>query len=230
EKWLRCSQRLVCLYAIQTPRQLEQTTTYHTTFLSMYRFCHSCISACLKNKAWMCPYCHAYLPSEGIPATNIAKKMGTHTKIAQNAKHRFAVCLSEMRAHLRTCEKCTEKYGCVGELGDGATSPCHSFSGQDLLEQSIRYVFCPLMIRSNLDITIKMLFNLCNLNSLYSLLFEFINDTLFRLLARKTYLLISYCSSDAQKNLNIYPHTSENCTNLKTVSPPCNKTILCPEN
>ncbi|KAM6318613.1 LOW QUALITY PROTEIN: E3 ubiquitin-protein ligase RNF125 [Aegotheles albertisi] len=37
--------------------------------------CHSCISASLKNNVWTCPYCHAYLPSEGIPATDIAKKM-----------------------------------------------------------------------------------------------------------------------------------------------------------
>lgn len=47
-------------------------------FLSMYRFCHFCISASLKNMAWMCPYCCTYLPSEGIPATDIATTESTY--------------------------------------------------------------------------------------------------------------------------------------------------------
>ncbi|KAM6135465.1 LOW QUALITY PROTEIN: E3 ubiquitin-protein ligase RNF125-like [Pterocles gutturalis] len=52
-----------------------------------------------------------------------------------------------------------------------------------------------------------------------------------RLLVQKAYhLLRASCSPDAQKNLNIYPYTSENCTNLKTVFPLCNKTILYIEN
>ncbi|KAM9643914.1 LOW QUALITY PROTEIN: E3 ubiquitin-protein ligase RNF125 [Morphnus guianensis] len=84
----------------------------------MYRFCHSCISASLKNNAWTCPYCRAYLPSEGIPATDIAKKMeGTYRNCTECE---MQVCLSEMRA-LKTCEKYIEKYGPVQELGDAVT-------------------------------------------------------------------------------------------------------------
>lgn len=39
------------------------------------RFCRSCIATSLKNNKWTCPYCRAYLPSEGVPATDVAKKM-----------------------------------------------------------------------------------------------------------------------------------------------------------
>ncbi|KAM6349616.1 LOW QUALITY PROTEIN: E3 ubiquitin-protein ligase RNF125 [Podargus strigoides] len=60
------------------------------------RFCQSCIC---KFNAWTCPYHHIYLPSEGVPATD-------------------TVCLSEIGAHLRTCEKYIEKYGPLQELGD----------------------------------------------------------------------------------------------------------------
>ncbi|XP_009329751.1 PREDICTED: E3 ubiquitin-protein ligase RNF125 [Pygoscelis adeliae] len=83
------------------------------------RFCHSCISASLKNNAWTCPYCRAYLPSEGIPATDIAKKMENTYQNCTECETQ--VCLSEMRAHLRTCEKYIEKYGPVQELGDAVT-------------------------------------------------------------------------------------------------------------
>ncbi|XP_012512025.1 PREDICTED: E3 ubiquitin-protein ligase RNF125 [Propithecus coquereli] len=38
-------------------------------------FCRSCIATSLKNNKWTCPYCRAYLPSEGVPATDIAKRM-----------------------------------------------------------------------------------------------------------------------------------------------------------
>ncbi|KAM6444403.1 LOW QUALITY PROTEIN: E3 ubiquitin-protein ligase RNF125 [Rhynochetos jubatus] len=77
------------------------------------RFCHSCISASLKTSAWPCPYCHAYLPSEGIPATDTAKRMeSTYDCTECEAQVR----LSETRAHLRTCEKYKEK-----ELGDAVT-------------------------------------------------------------------------------------------------------------
>ncbi|KAM6103454.1 E3 ubiquitin-protein ligase RNF125 [Theristicus caerulescens] len=82
-------------------------------------FCHSCISASLKNNAWTCPYCRAYLPSEGIPATDIAKKMESTYRNCTECKTQ--VRLSEMRAHLRTCEKYIEKYGPLQELGDAVT-------------------------------------------------------------------------------------------------------------
>lgn len=39
------------------------------------RFCRSCIATSLKNNKWTCPYCRAYLPSEGVPATDVAKRM-----------------------------------------------------------------------------------------------------------------------------------------------------------
>uniref|UniRef100_A0A663E5Z7 Ring finger protein 125 n=1 Tax=Aquila chrysaetos chrysaetos TaxID=223781 RepID=A0A663E5Z7_AQUCH len=69
-------------------------------------FCHSCISASLKNNAWTCPYCRAYLPSEGIPATDIAKKM-------ESTYRNCTEC--EMQGSLKTCEKYIEKYGPVQE-------------------------------------------------------------------------------------------------------------------
>uniref|UniRef100_A0A8C4JAZ0 RING-type E3 ubiquitin transferase n=1 Tax=Dromaius novaehollandiae TaxID=8790 RepID=A0A8C4JAZ0_DRONO len=88
-------------------------------FFSMCRFCHSCISTSLKNNAWTCPYCRAYLSSEGIPATDIAKKMKI---IYQNCTEcETQVCLSEMRAHLRTCEEYLKKYGPLQEPGDAVT-------------------------------------------------------------------------------------------------------------
>jgi hypothetical protein len=39
------------------------------------RFCRSCIATSLRNNKWTCPYCRAYLPSEGVPATDVAKRM-----------------------------------------------------------------------------------------------------------------------------------------------------------
>ncbi|KAI4532706.1 hypothetical protein MG293_017114 [Ovis ammon polii] len=38
-------------------------------------FCRSCIATSLKNNKWTCPYCRAYLPSEGVPAADVAKRM-----------------------------------------------------------------------------------------------------------------------------------------------------------
>ncbi|KAM6375916.1 LOW QUALITY PROTEIN: E3 ubiquitin-protein ligase RNF125 [Alca torda] len=84
----------------------------------VHGFCHSCISAILKNNVSICPYCRTYLPSEGIPATDIAKKMESTYQSCTECETQ--VCLSEMRAHLRTCEKYIEKYGPVQELGDAA--------------------------------------------------------------------------------------------------------------
>ncbi|XP_068253298.1 LOW QUALITY PROTEIN: E3 ubiquitin-protein ligase RNF125 [Nyctibius grandis] len=84
-----------------------------------HAFCHSCISANLKNNVWTCPYCCTYLPSEGIPATDIAKRMESTYQNWTECERQIR--LSEMRAHLRTCEKYREKYGPVQELGDAAT-------------------------------------------------------------------------------------------------------------
>ncbi|XP_075561175.1 E3 ubiquitin-protein ligase RNF125 [Pelecanus crispus] len=99
----------VCLEVLERP---VRTPCGHV-------FCHSCISASLKNNAWTCPYCRAYLPSEGIPATDITKKMESTYRNCTECE--TEVCLSEMRAHLRTCEKYIEKYGPLQELGDAVT-------------------------------------------------------------------------------------------------------------
>ncbi|KAM6087639.1 LOW QUALITY PROTEIN: E3 ubiquitin-protein ligase RNF125 [Chlamydotis macqueenii] len=56
----------VCLEALDGPAPTPRPC---------HVFCHFSISASLKNNAWTCPYCCAYLPSEGIPATDTAKKM-----------------------------------------------------------------------------------------------------------------------------------------------------------
>lgn len=45
------------------------------SWLVSCRFCRSCIATSLKNNKWTCPYCRAYLPSEGVPATDVAKRM-----------------------------------------------------------------------------------------------------------------------------------------------------------
>lgn len=48
---------------------------YVFLFVCFGRFCRSCIATSLKNNKWTCPYCRAYLPSEGVPATDVAKRM-----------------------------------------------------------------------------------------------------------------------------------------------------------
>ncbi|XP_073646740.1 E3 ubiquitin-protein ligase RNF125 isoform X2 [Tursiops truncatus] len=82
-------------------------------------FCRSCIATSLKNNKWTCPYCRAYLPSEGVPATDVAKKMKSEFQKCTECD--TLVCLSEMRAHIRTCQKYIDKYGPLQELGETAT-------------------------------------------------------------------------------------------------------------
>ncbi|KYO26168.1 E3 ubiquitin-protein ligase RNF125 isoform A [Alligator mississippiensis] len=122
--------------------------------LKRTRFCHSCIAASLRNNAWTCPYCRTYLPSEGIPATDITKKMKS---VFQNCTEcETQVCLSEMRAHLRTCEQYIEKYGPLQELGDTGTRYACPFcqcelDEDDLMDHCLTYhrserraVYCPI--------------------------------------------------------------------------------------
>nr|XP_048693135.1 E3 ubiquitin-protein ligase RNF125 [Caretta caretta] len=117
-------------------------------------FCHSCIVTSLRNNTWTCPYCRSYLPSEGIPATDIAKKMKT---VYQNCTEcDTQVCLSEMRVHLRTCEQYIEKYGPLQELGDTAMRYACPFCQcelheDDLMDHCLTYhrterraVYCPI--------------------------------------------------------------------------------------
>ncbi|XP_025928618.1 E3 ubiquitin-protein ligase RNF125 [Apteryx rowi] len=120
----------------------------------MYRFCHSCISTSLKNNAWTCPYCRAYLSSEGIPATDIAKKMKSIYRNCTECETQ--VCLSEMRAHLRTCEQYIKKYGPLQEPGDAITRYSCPFcqcevDEDDLMDHCLTYhrsetraVYCPI--------------------------------------------------------------------------------------
>jgi len=66
------------------------------------------------------------------------------------------VCLSEMRAHIRSCEKYIDKYGPLQELGETATRCVCPFCQRELDEDSLldhcithhrserRSVFCPL--------------------------------------------------------------------------------------
>ncbi|XP_027702913.1 E3 ubiquitin-protein ligase RNF125-like isoform X2 [Vombatus ursinus] len=116
-------------------------------------FCRSCISTSLRNSKWTCPYCRAYLPSEGVPATDIMKKMKA---IYQNCTEcNTQVCLSEMRAHIRSCQKYIEKYGPLQELGEVTRCMC-PFCEKELDEDGLlnhcltshrserRPVFCPL--------------------------------------------------------------------------------------
>nr|XP_005280067.1 E3 ubiquitin-protein ligase RNF125 [Chrysemys picta bellii] len=65
-------------------------------------FCHSCIVTSLRNNTWTCPYCRAYLPSEGIPATDIAKKMKS---VYQNCTECDTQISVSERAHLRFMER-----------------------------------------------------------------------------------------------------------------------------
>ncbi|XP_038249340.1 E3 ubiquitin-protein ligase RNF125 isoform X2 [Dermochelys coriacea] len=98
-------------------------------------FCHSCIVTSLRNNTWTCPYCRSYLPSEGIPATDIAKKMKS---VYQNCTEcDTQVCLSEMRVHLRTCEQYIEKYGPLQELGDTVTRYACPFCQCELHEDDL---------------------------------------------------------------------------------------------
>eukprot|EP00069_Balaena_mysticetus_P020759 bmy_13025T0 len=117
------------------------------------RFCRSCIATSLKNNKWTCPYCRAYLPSEGVPATDVAKKMKSEFQNCTECD--TLVCLSEMRAHIRTCQKYIAKYGPLQELGETATRCVCPFCQKELDEDSLldhcithhrseRRPFCPL--------------------------------------------------------------------------------------
>uniref|UniRef100_A0A803TAQ5 RING-type E3 ubiquitin transferase n=1 Tax=Anolis carolinensis TaxID=28377 RepID=A0A803TAQ5_ANOCA len=115
-------------------------------------FCHSCIATSLRNNAWTCPYCRAYLPSEGMPATDITNMM---KNIYQNCTEcETQVCLSEMRAHLRNCEQYIEKYGPLQEKNANryACPLCqYELNENDLLDHFLTYhrserrpVCCPI--------------------------------------------------------------------------------------
>ncbi|XP_062986751.1 E3 ubiquitin-protein ligase RNF125 [Elgaria multicarinata webbii] len=105
-------------------------------------FCQSCIATSLRNNTWTCPYCRGYLPSEGIPATDITKMM---KDIYQNCTEcETQVCLSEMRAHLRTCGQYIEKYGPLQEVVYPETRyPCpfcqYELDENDLLDHFLTY-------------------------------------------------------------------------------------------
>ncbi|XP_005372808.2 PREDICTED: E3 ubiquitin-protein ligase RNF125 [Chinchilla lanigera] len=119
-------------------------------------FCRSCIATSLKSSKWTCPYCRAYLPSEGVPATDVVRRMKAEYRNC--AECDTPVCLSEMRAHIRTCEKYIDTYGPLQELEEPATSSrcvcpfCQRELDEDsLLDHCIthhrserRPVFCPL--------------------------------------------------------------------------------------
>ncbi|XP_048363272.1 E3 ubiquitin-protein ligase RNF125 [Sphaerodactylus townsendi] len=117
-------------------------------------FCHSCIATSLRNNTWTCPYCRAHLHSEGIPATDVTKMMAN---IYQNCTEcDTEVCLSEMRAHLRTCVHYIEKYGPLQEVQHPITRyPCpfceNELDENDLLDHYLTYhrsesraVYCPV--------------------------------------------------------------------------------------
>ncbi|XP_023063506.1 E3 ubiquitin-protein ligase RNF125 isoform X1 [Piliocolobus tephrosceles] len=117
-------------------------------------FCRSCIATSLKSNKWTCPYCRAYLPSEGVPATDVAKRMKSEYKNCSECD--TLVCLSEMRAHIRTCQKYIDKYGPLQELEETAARCVCPFCQRELDEDSLldhcithhrserRPVFCPL--------------------------------------------------------------------------------------
>uniref|UniRef100_A0A2K6GNE4 Ring finger protein 125 n=1 Tax=Propithecus coquereli TaxID=379532 RepID=A0A2K6GNE4_PROCO len=63
-------------------------------------FCRSCIATSLKNNKWTCPYCRAYLPSEGVPATDIAKRMKSEY---QNCAECDTLFCHQIRWHISTC-------------------------------------------------------------------------------------------------------------------------------
>ncbi|XP_034981046.1 E3 ubiquitin-protein ligase RNF125 isoform X1 [Zootoca vivipara] len=117
-------------------------------------FCHSCIAASIRNNTWTCPYCRAFLPSEGIPATDITKMMkNRHQNCTECGTQ---VLLSEMRAHLRTCDQYIEKYGPLQEVAYPDTRyPCpfcqYSLDEEDFLDHFLtfhrsdrRAVYCPI--------------------------------------------------------------------------------------
>ncbi|XP_060099830.1 E3 ubiquitin-protein ligase RNF125 [Heteronotia binoei] len=117
-------------------------------------FCYSCIATSLRNNTWTCPYCRAYLHSEGIPATDIAKMM---ENIYQNCTEcDTQVRLSKMRAHFRTCASYIEKYGPLQAVEHPVTRyPCPScqyeLDENDLLDHydthhrsERRAVYCPV--------------------------------------------------------------------------------------
>uniref|UniRef100_A0A4W2BQW3 E3 ubiquitin-protein ligase RNF125 n=1 Tax=Bos indicus x Bos taurus TaxID=30522 RepID=A0A4W2BQW3_BOBOX len=117
-------------------------------------FCRSCIATSLKNNKWTCPYCRAYLPSEGVPAADVAKRMKSEFRNCTECD--TLVCLSEMRAHTRTCQKYIDKYGPLQELGETTTRCVCPFCQKELDEDGLldhcinhhrserRPVFCPL--------------------------------------------------------------------------------------
>ncbi|XP_038622447.1 E3 ubiquitin-protein ligase RNF125 [Tachyglossus aculeatus] len=117
-------------------------------------FCRSCIATSLRNNKWTCPYCRAHLPSEGVPAVDIVKKMKAAYQDCTECE--TPVCLSEMRAHIRNCNKYIEKYGPLQELGEIAMRCVCPFCQRELDEDGLldhcltyhkserRPVFCPL--------------------------------------------------------------------------------------
>ncbi|XP_057359961.1 E3 ubiquitin-protein ligase RNF125 isoform X3 [Manis pentadactyla] len=99
------------------------------------RFCRSCLTTSLRSSKWTCPYCRAYLPSEGVPATDVARRMRSeHQDCAECGS---LVCLSEMRAHIKTCQKYIEKYGPLQELGETAARCVCPFCQRELDEDSL---------------------------------------------------------------------------------------------
>ncbi|PKU44800.1 hypothetical protein llap_4907 [Limosa lapponica baueri] len=115
------------------------TTEYNLFFFrilcpvpAMARYCHSCMSASLKNNACTCPYGRTYLPSEGIPATDIAKKIESTYRYCTECETQdintvgdvlletvldgsfleyVHVRFSWMRQHYKTCKKYQDEYG-----------------------------------------------------------------------------------------------------------------------
>ncbi|XP_012369911.2 E3 ubiquitin-protein ligase RNF125 [Octodon degus] len=105
------------------------------TIVLKCRFCRSCIAASLKSSRWTCPYCRAYLPSEGVPATDVARRMKAEYRNC--AECDTLVCLSEMRAHIRTCEKYIDTYGPLQELEETTTRCVCPFCQRELDEDSL---------------------------------------------------------------------------------------------
>ncbi|XP_066482523.1 E3 ubiquitin-protein ligase RNF125 [Tiliqua scincoides] len=117
-------------------------------------FCHSCIATSLRNNTWTCPYCRTYLPSEGIPATDIMLLMEEIYQKCTECGTR--VCLSEMRAHLKACDQYIEKYGPLQEVSQPVTRyPCplcpFELDESDFQDHFLTYhryerraVYCPI--------------------------------------------------------------------------------------
>ncbi|XP_045881235.1 E3 ubiquitin-protein ligase RNF125 isoform X2 [Meles meles] len=83
-------------------------------------FCRSCIATSLKNNKWTCPYCRAYLPSEGVPATDVAKRM---------------------KSEYQKCTECDTPV-CVSILSEGVGR--RKLAGSLYYSSQIRKEFCPL--------------------------------------------------------------------------------------